>query len=95
MKEMAYARDDCHWKYLWARPIHHRCQRHRVVLLAMNHQRFHVRLSRNRRDRESTGRDPHQYQRINLAPGMELGKGVRRDKCAERKSSQGKATDGR
>ena len=76
MKEMAYAGDDCHWKYLWPRPIHHRGQWHRVILLAVNHQRFHVRLGRNRRYRKAAGGDPDQHQRVDLSFSVELGKGV-------------------
>jgi hypothetical protein len=48
VKEMPATGDDCDRQYLGPRPVHHRGQRHGVVLLAMHHQRAQVRLGRHR-----------------------------------------------
>ena len=88
---MPHTGHDCHRQCLWPSPIQHRSQWHGVVLLTMNQQRFSVRLSGDRHHSEAAGGHADQHQRVNLALGVELGKGVRRDEGAERKPGQGQS----
>ena len=95
MKEVAASGHDCYRKCLRTRPVKHCRQRDRVVLFAVDDERFCMRARVNRRDRIAACSGADQHQLVYLAQRLELGKGVRGDKGAERKPGQRQRSGGR
>ena len=88
VKEMPPSRDDCDRQYLGPGPVHHRRQRHGVVLLAMHHQRAQVGFRRDGGDGETAGRRADQHGLVHAALGPESGQRMAGNKRAEREPGQ-------